>query len=76
MYGESNGIVAKVIQEGGICCSNIKNVIGKALEPLRRKTSRHGINSLKYQGDMSWTFLGDNFKDALTLNDFKNYTCE
>ncbi len=34
------------------------------------------LNSLRYQGAKLWKSLGDNFKDALTLNDFKKlYVC-
>ncbi len=39
---------------------------GKAVEQPRCDTSRYG---LRYQGAKLWNSLGDNFKDALTLND-------
>ena len=45
---------------------------GKAVEQPRCKTSRYGLNSLRYQGAKLSNSLCDNFKDAVTLNDFKN----
>ena len=40
---------------------------GKAEEQPRCKTSRYGLNSLRYQGAKLWNSLGDNFKNAVTL---------
>ncbi len=45
---------------------------GKAVEQPLCKTSRYGLNSIRYQGAKLWNSLGENFKDAVMLNNFKN----
>ncbi len=41
---------------------------GKAVEQPWCKISRYGLNSLRYQGAQLCNSLGDNVKDAVTLN--------
>ncbi len=42
----------------------------KAVEQPRCMTSKYVLNSLRYRGAKLRNSLGNNFKDALTLNDF------
>ncbi len=41
----------------------------KSVDQPRCNTLRYRVNSLRYQGAKLWNSLGNNFKDALTLND-------
>ena len=45
----------------------------KAIELPLCKTTRYGLNSVRYQGAKLWNSLGNSFKDALTLDDFKSF---